>query len=86
MSLTPINVEQVQQSAQVALAFLSDGSVSVPANMLEGIVSSKSLLRGIISGQLIVCHQAVDQVQPAAGDKKEAPDKDPEKTSEKEEA
>ena len=56
--LKPINQEQVQQTSQVMLAFLSEESVSIPGNLLEGIVSGKSLLRGIIQGQLLVCQNA----------------------------
>jgi len=47
--------EQVQQAAQVMLALLSDESVSVPGNLLEGVVSGKSLLRAIVQGSLVVC-------------------------------
>ena len=66
MSLQPINTEQVQQTAQTLLAFLSDENVSVPAPMLEGIVSGKSLLRGIMAGQLVIC--ANQEAPPAPTD------------------
>ena len=55
MSLQPVQQEQVQGTAQQMLSFLSDENVNVPGNMLEAIVSGKSLLRGIIGGQLILC-------------------------------
>lgn len=57
MSLKPINQEQVQGASQVILAYLDDGANTTPNNLLEGIVSGKSLLRGIISGNLVVCQK-----------------------------
>jgi len=62
MEFQPINEEQVQQTADLLLSFLSDASVSVPAPLVDGIVSGKSLLRGLVSGQLVVC----TAVQPEA--------------------
>jgi len=79
MSLQPVNQEQVQQTAQVLLAFLSDESVSVPGNMLEGIVSGKSILRGIIQGQLLVCQNVPSEAvvakdeEPKAQEDEEVP-------------
>ena len=58
MALRPIQQDQVQKTVQVLLAFLSDDNVSIPGSMLEGIYSGKSLLRGIISGNLLVCENA----------------------------
>lgn len=55
MALTPINQEQVQQTAQVLLSFLSDERVSIPAPILEGVVSGKSLLRALLAGELVIC-------------------------------
>jgi len=75
MSLQPINQEQVQQTAQVLLAFLSDESVSVPGPMLDGVVSGKSLIRGLVSGQLIICQNVEGSPQgdkPPAAKKKVA--------------
>jgi len=58
MKLAPIaKQEQVQGTAQQVLAYLDDPTNKTPNNMLEAIVSGKSLLRGIITGQLIVCQQ-----------------------------
>lgn len=53
--MKPVNPEQVQQTAQIMLAFLSEETTSIPGNMAEGIVSGKSLLRGIVGQQLFVC-------------------------------
>jgi hypothetical protein len=61
MSLQPINQEQVQKTTQILLAFLSDEKVSIPGSMLEGIFSAKSLLNGILSGNLLVCQNAADK-------------------------
>ena len=65
--MVPLPKEQVNQTCQTLLAFLSDDSVSVPAPMIEGIVSGKSLLRGILSGQLAIC-QVGAPVQPGQDD------------------
>jgi hypothetical protein len=61
MSLQPLPQESVQSTCQILLAFLSDEGVSIPGNLLEGVVSGKSLLRGIIQGQLQVCQIAAPQ-------------------------
>jgi hypothetical protein len=63
--MKPINQEQVVQTSQVVLAVLSDEDSSTPNKYLEGVVSGKSLLRGIISGQLVVC-QAEEKPEPKA--------------------
>lgn len=64
MPFKPVNEEQVQQTAQIILTYLDDPGNKTPNNMLEGIVSGKSLLRGIIAGALVVCHK-----EPATEDK-----------------
>lgn len=53
--MKPINQEQVVQTSQVLLAVVSDEDGTTPNKWLEGVVSGKSLLRGIIAGQLVVC-------------------------------
>ena len=61
--MTPVkNQENLLATAQCLLAYLSDDSNSTPNNMLEGIVSGKSLLRAIISGQLIVCEPGLKKM------------------------
>lgn len=72
MSLQPINQEQVQQTAQIVLTYLDDPENRTPNNMLEGIVSGKSLLRGILAGQLFVCAKTED----ARGEEDEDDDND----------
>ena len=64
MPLVPLDVEQIQRTAQVMLAYLGDPENKTPNNMLEGIVSGKSLLRGITAGTLVLC-QVSDEPPPA---------------------
>ena len=64
--LQPINQEQVAKTLQVVLAYLEDPTKSTPNPMLEGIVSGKSLLKGILSGGLVICELA-----PPGADKKD---------------
>lgn len=53
--MTPLPADQVQKTAQILLAFLdSDGAV-VPGSLVEGVVSGKSLLRGLLQGTLVLC-------------------------------
>lgn len=52
--LKPVDQQNVQATAQSMMAFLDREDVSVPGNMLEAIVSGKSLLRALVSGQLVV--------------------------------
>jgi len=61
MSLQPIQQEQVQQTLQVVLAYLEDENGVTPNAMIDGIVSGKSLLRGILGGQLLVCQNVPDK-------------------------
>lgn len=63
--MQPLPQEQVQKAAQILLAFLDSEGAQVPGNLLEGVVSGKSLLRGFLSGTLIVC-QAGAPAAPAA--------------------
>ena len=58
MPLQPLNEEHVQKTTQILLAYLDDERNVTPNNMLEGIVSGKSLLRGILSGNLVICQRA----------------------------
>lgn len=60
MSLQPLPAENVQPTAQNLLAFLDREDVNVPGNMLEAIVSGKSLLRALLNGQLVICRNAPD--------------------------
>lgn len=49
-----VPAEQIQQTVQVLLAFLDSDGANVPGSMVEGVVSGKSLLRGLLNGQLVV--------------------------------
>ena len=53
--MKPIELEQLQAPVQAMLALLSDEKSSTPNNLLEGIVSGKSLLRAILQGHVVVC-------------------------------
>lgn len=67
--------EQVQQTAQSLLAFFDREDVSVPGNLVEQIVSGKSLLRAIVAGQLKVAQevrQPPPPVQPPEEPEEEA--------------
>jgi hypothetical protein len=49
-----VPAEQVQQTVQVLLTFLDSENAKVPGNLLDGVVSGKSLLRGLLNGQLVI--------------------------------
>lgn len=70
MSLQPLPAEQVQKTVQVLLTYLDDPRNTTPNDMLEGIVSSKSLLRGILAGQVVVCQNVAGEPDKAAPVKK----------------
>ena len=53
--MKPLPAEQVQQTAQITLAFLESGDAKIPGNFMDGVFSFKSLLRGILAGNLVVC-------------------------------
>lgn len=61
--LKPVDQQNVQATAQSMMAFLDREDVSVPGNMLEAIVSGKSLLRALVSGQLVVA-QNIEEPKP----------------------
>lgn len=60
MKYTPVPVEQVQKTSQLTLAFLDSPGANVPGNLIEGVVSCKSMLRSLISGTLVLCQQTAD--------------------------
>ena len=60
MSLKPLDLEQIQGTCQIVLAYLDDPENSTPNNMVEGIAGGKSLLRGVLSGNLVICQKAPD--------------------------
>jgi len=58
MSLKPVQPEeQVQKACQLGLTVLSAPETPIPGNMLDAIQSFKSLLGGVISGQLFICEK-----------------------------
>lgn len=63
MALQALNPENFQPTCQALLAFLDREDVTIPGNLLESIVSGKSLLRALLQGQLTL---AQDVPQPQA--------------------
>ena len=55
MALRPVNQEAVEKTMQILLTYLDDPVNVTPNNILEGIVSAKSLIRGILGGGLFIC-------------------------------
>ena len=49
------NHDQALGSIQVLLTVLSDENSSTPNNLLEGVVSGKSILRGLLQGGIVLC-------------------------------
>lgn len=62
--LKAIQEEHVQKTAQSLLAFFDREDVSVPGNLVEQIVSGKSLLRAIVAGQLKVAQEVNESAPP----------------------
>lgn len=60
MSMQPVNKEQVAQSVSAVVALLSHESISVPAPMLEAVMSGKQILQGILGGNLVICQEVPD--------------------------
>jgi hypothetical protein len=74
--MKPVNQEGVVQTAQVLLAVLNDEDGSTPNKYLEGVVSGKSLLRGIIGGQLVVCMPEKETTEKKAKEPEPEPEPD----------
>lgn len=64
MALKALESEQIVPTVQVLLSLLEREDVNVPANMLEGVVGGKSILRALINGQLVLAQEEV--ARPAA--------------------
>ncbi len=59
MSLKPVQPEeQVQRACQLGLTVLSSPETHIPGNLLDAIQSFKSLLGGVIAGNLFICENA----------------------------
>ena len=63
MQLVPIHSEHIQRTAQILLGILDSEAVSIPGNLSEGLSSGKSLLRGILQGNVVVCERKSPPVQ-----------------------
>ena len=61
MKSTPIDQSQIEKAVGAMLSLLSDERTPVPASVVEAIVSGKSLLRGLLSGELVACKQVPDE-------------------------
>lgn len=66
MNLRPIDPNQIQRTAQVVLSVLDSDDTRIPGSLAEGVASGKSLLRGILQGQLFICE--VDKTKPRESD------------------
>lgn len=53
--MNPLPTDQVHGAVQVLLTVIGDERASIAGNMVEGVVSAKSLLRGILGGQFVIC-------------------------------
>lgn len=62
--LQSLNPEQVQPTVQNLLAFLDREDVNIPGNMVESIVSGKSLLRALLNGQLVLAQDMQPESTP----------------------
>ena len=66
MSLRPIAQHQeVKRALQVVLSYLDSPKNKTPNDMLEVIVSGKSVLRGIVDGALLLCEEIQLELPPA---------------------
>ena len=59
------NHDQALQAVQVLLTVLSDEGSSTPNNLLESVVSGKSILRGLLQGSLVLCEEEAKPKKPA---------------------
>jgi hypothetical protein len=53
-----IDANQYIPGVRALLEIMSSPSVNIPGQMLEGALSGKSILRGIASGQLVLCEES----------------------------
>jgi len=76
MALQAINQEAVTPTAQALLAFLDREDIQVPGNMLESIVSGKSLLRALVNGQLVLAQDTEAMQAPQQAPQAEEPEQE----------
>jgi len=72
MSLKQLPKEQVQTVCQDTLECLSSADISIPASVVESIVSMKTILRALLSEQLVL---AQEEGAPAVPEPAEPPKK-----------
>jgi len=70
------NHDQALQAVQVLLTVLSDEGSSTPNHLLEAVVSGKSILRGLIQGQLMLCAPGQPPVEQPVVEEVKAEDED----------
>ncbi len=69
MSLKPVQPEeQVQKACQLGLTVLSSPETHIPGNLLDAIQSFKSLLGGVIQGNLFICEREMPPVEKVAAE------------------
>lgn len=66
MALQELKNDAVQATVQSMLAFFDREDVNVPGNMVESIVSGKSMLRALLNGQLVLAQRAQEPPSPPA--------------------
>jgi len=75
MSLKPLNPESYQAVAQAMLAYFDREDVNIPGNMVESIVSGKSLMRALLGGQLVLAqNQPASQAEVPPAPQEEEPE------------
>lgn len=47
--------DAVERASQALLALLSSDKTQIPGNLVEAVISGKSLLRAIAEGSVVVC-------------------------------
>ena len=73
MMLKPVQPEeQVQKACQLAMTVLSAPETPIPGNLLDGIQSFKSLIGGVIRGNLFICEKEAPPKKVVKPPKKEA--------------
>jgi hypothetical protein len=74
MALQELNGEAIIPTAQALLSYLDREDIHVPGNLVEAIVSGKSLLRALAQGQLVLAQHVNESQVVADGPLQEAED------------
>lgn len=72
MALQELNQEAVQPTIQALLEFLDRDDVMIPVHMAEQMTSGKSLLRALVSGQIVLAQKQQEQPAPVEAEVEEA--------------